>query len=371
MKLGLRPKDTAGLLPTDILFQNVFWSTVKAKLGWKPLAFDFISPRGAGDVLVLTRHLSCGMPVAYVPQGPEYSPRPDGYGSFLEELSDVMVGYLGPGIAFIRYDLPWVSPYAESEVHCGSHEWRGHPEPRLRELRMNFGTMKWNLRKAISDLTVADALILDIGRAEDEILKGMKPKTRYNIHLARHKGVSVLHASEEMLPAFYQLFGQTARRKSLPLCSYEHFAALFSTQAVNEHPGGIHFLLAVNGRDILAGAIIAISGRTATYLFGASADHNRNLMGSYAVQWSAIQLARTRGCSTYDMGAVSPRPDAGHPFYGLYRFKTGFGGNIVHRTGTWDYPLDSDAYATFRNLEVMERTCQAKRSQDCLESPTY
>ena len=360
MKLRLRPKDTAGLLPTDILFQNVFWSTVKAKLGWKPLAFDLITPRGAGDVLVLTRRLSCGVPVAYVPQGPEYSPRPDGYGSFLEELSDALVGYLDPGIALIRYDLPWVSPYAGSEARRNGHEWPDHPEPRLRELRMNFGTEKWNLRKAVSDLTVADALILDIGRTEEEILKDMKPKTRYNIHLARRKGVSVLHASEEMLPAFYQLFGQTGRRKGFPVCSYEHFAALFSTGAVREHPSGIHFLLAVNGQEPLAGAIIAISGRTATYLFGASADHGRNLMGSYSLQWSAIQLARAEGCSAYDMGAVSPRADAAHPFYGLYRFKTGFGGNIVHRTGTWDYPLDADAYTTFRNLEVMEGVCRTR-----------
>jgi lipid II:glycine glycyltransferase (peptidoglycan interpeptide bridge formation enzyme) len=40
-----------------------------------------------------------------------------------------------------------------------------------------------------------------------------------------------------------------------------------------------------------------------------------------------------------------------HPFYGMYRFKTGFGGEIVHRSGSWDYPFDLQRYETFRHFE--------------------
>jgi lipid II:glycine glycyltransferase (peptidoglycan interpeptide bridge formation enzyme) len=77
-------------------------------------------------------------------------------------------------------------------------------------------------------------------------------------------------------------------------------------------------------------------------------------MGSYLLHWEAIQYARSRQCFTYEMGAVSPAGFPDHPFYGLYRFKTGFGGRIVHQVGTWDYPVNDKAYRSFRNWETLQ-----------------
>jgi len=131
-------------------------------------------------------------------------------------------------------------------------------------------------------------------------------------------------------------------------------AALFSVHTCRHDSSEIHFLLAKYGRDILAGAIVGISGTTATYLFGASSNQNRNLMGPYALQWTAIRLARAKGCRVYDMGAVPPTGDPNHPFYGMYRFKIGFGGSMVHRSGSWDFPIDANHYATFRNTEMLD-----------------
>ena len=65
--------------------------------------------------------------------------------------------------------------------------------------------------------------------------------------------------------------------------------------------------------------------------------------------------ARRHGCTTYEMGAVSPGVDPSHPFYGLYRFKTGFGGRIEYRCGSWDYPLDRDGYRELSNAENLYR----------------
>jgi len=217
---------------------------------------------------------------------------------------------------------------------------------------MNIGTRTWPLRKAMVDLTVADAVVIDLVRTEETIFTAMKPKTRYNIRLAQRKGVSVFKASIEMLPLFYKLYLQTAKRNGFLPSSYRHFSVLFSTHAHNPESSEILFLLAVRGQAILAGAIIAISGQQAIYLHGASSNEGRNLMGSYAMHWEAIKLVRGKGCLTYDMGSVSPVADPNHPFYGMYRFKTGFGGKIAHRNGTWDYPLNRRGYRAFRNYEA-------------------
>ncbi|OPY60263.1 MAG: Lipid II:glycine glycyltransferase [Syntrophorhabdaceae bacterium PtaU1.Bin034] len=354
MLMKLRPKEPSALLPTDILFQTVFWSRVKSELGWNAHAFDLASQGCAGDLLVLTRSLCDGVTAAYVPQGPEYTPHPEHYGVFLEELSRLMAGYLDPPVSFIRYDLPWESQYSGGAcIDPRGGSWEGRPEARLRELRMNFGTSRWNLRKAPLDLTVADTLMVDLRGSEEEILAAMKSKTRYNVRLAERKGVRVFPASYDMLPVFYDLYRQTAERNRFPACDLRHFSALFAPLAQRIDSTEIHFLLAVHDKDLLAGAIIAISGKTATYLFGASSSRNRNLMGPYALQWNAMRLARTKGCSTYEMGAVPPTADRTHPFYGMYRFKAGFGGKIVHRSGSWDYPLDEAGYTKFRNAEML------------------
>ncbi len=354
MKIQLKQKETQEVFPSDIVFQTAFWSAVKSQLGWKSLAFDLTSPGLQGDVLVLTKNSSSGISLAYVPQGPEFCPETDHYGIFLEALSEAISKYLDTGTVFIRYDLPWESPYSETEANAGQPSFFERPEARIQELRMNFGTKAWNLRKSAVNYTFADKVILDLTRSEKKIMSDMKPKTRYNIRLALKKGVRVFQASPALLPAFYDLYQETAKRNNINLCDFRYFSALFSALSSPHKSCEILFLLAVHDNDLLSGAIIVISGRTATYLFGASANRKRNLMASYAIHWKAIQLARSKGCLNYDLGAVSPSKDPDHPFFGLYRFKTGFGGKIVHQTGSWDYPLDEKGYKLFRNCETFD-----------------
>jgi lipid II:glycine glycyltransferase (peptidoglycan interpeptide bridge formation enzyme) len=364
MSVRLAPKKIQSLLPTDILFQSDYWAHVKSRLGCKPVAFDILSPEptfnpardigrdNRGDVLVLLQPVGRNNLGAFVPQGPEQAPSGDHRGQYLEELSEALIRHLGPSVAFIRYDLPWESRYAR-EMHAKS--WTAFPEPRIREMRMNIGTRHWNLRKAEMDMTVASSLVVDIDRREEEILAGMKAKTRYNIGLARRKGVTVTPASMDKLPTFYDLYCQTARRNGFPSCDYRHFAALFQAHAQKSDTSELHFLLAGHGCDLLAGAIVAVSGNNAVFLHGASATANRTFMGSYALHWAAMRLARSRGCTRYDMGAVSPGAAPDHPFYGLFRFKTGFGGTIELRSGSWDYPLNDDVYNAYRNADALSR----------------
>jgi lipid II:glycine glycyltransferase (peptidoglycan interpeptide bridge formation enzyme) len=74
-------------------------------------------------------------------------------------------------------------------------------------------------------------------------------------------------------------------------------------------------------------------GRQGWYLYGASSNVKRNLMPSYALQWAAMRDLRVEGCLSYDLFGIPPYAEAGHPMFGLYQFKTGFGGRIVHTPG--------------------------------------
>lgn len=350
MIVPLSKKNIRELYPTDILFQTEYWAKVKNCLGWKPYAFNIGRDFARDDMLILVKSIGGNVSAAYVPQGPEFEPDIEHHGRYLEALSESIADQLDSKVAFIRYDLPWRSPYADDILE---HPHREVPDDRVRELRMNFGTRRWNLKKAPVDMTFADTYRIGIGCAEEEILARMKSKTRYNISLARRKGVRVRAVSADQLPVFYDMYLETARRNGIFISDYRYFSTLFSARVHHGDSPEIVLLMATHDNDILACGIITITAQDAFFLHGASSNAKRNLMGSHALHWEAIRYAKSRGCRTYDMGAVSPGRIPDHSFFGLYRFKTGFGGRIVHRTGSWDYPIKESAYTAFRNWEKL------------------
>jgi lipid II:glycine glycyltransferase (peptidoglycan interpeptide bridge formation enzyme) len=163
--------------------------------------------------------------------------------------------------------------------------------------------------------------------------------------------VRALHFDQ--LNVWYDLYRDTAMRNGINLHDIEYFRAVLTARANHTHsPAKVILLVAELGNVPLAAMFLVISGKRATYLYGASASQMKNFMGSYALQWGAITMAKSMGCTEYDMFGVSPNPDPDHPMYGLYRFKTGFGGEIYHSLGSWDYPLDEKKYNLFAAMEM-------------------
>ncbi|HAE23051.1 MAG TPA: peptidoglycan bridge formation protein FemAB [Spirochaetaceae bacterium] len=343
MNIRIRPKPPAELASTRLLQQTALWGRIKRKLGWKPLSFDLeFEGKPAGDILVLLRELGDGASIAYVPFGPEELPDHNRRGPYLALLSADLHALLGQGCIFVRWDLPWLSPYAEEDDYFDEKGyWLGPPEPRLRELRMNWGVAEVGLRKAPSDILPPDTMIVDLQGDDDELLKRMKPKTRYNIRLAERRSVKVREGRAEDLPAWNALYAASARRNRIQAHKPDYFDSLPGQRAKDAN---IRLLLAEKEGKPLAALFLSTAADGASYLYGASADEDRNHMASYALQWAAMKSARDSGCAAYDMFGVAPRPDPSHPMYGLYLFKAGFGGRLIHRQGAWDYPYDEGAY---------------------------
>jgi len=356
MNLTVQQKRIEKLLPTGILQQTSFWSRVKERLGWKPDAFDLSVPDTEADILLIRKNIAPDAEIAYVPFGPEVLPDEDSRGIFLEEVSEELKSRLPRNCIFIRYELPWESPYArEPERFDSAGRWTRLPEPHDRELRMNFGTAKHNLRKSPTDILPADTVIVDLSSPLNVIFERMKPKTRYNIRLAEKTGVSVSTSNLLELPLWYDLYLETCRRHGLGAQSYKHFESIFLVSQNGISSVTPLLLLARREGLVIAGMILILSHSRATYLYGASSWEHRRFMATYALQWEAIRISKEFGCTEYDLFGVSPGPDPAHPLYGLYRFKTGFGGRIVHRQGCWDYPLKPESYTQFRAKELTDR----------------
>jgi lipid II:glycine glycyltransferase (peptidoglycan interpeptide bridge formation enzyme) len=190
----------------------------------------------------------------------------------------------------------------------------------------------------------------------------MKPKWRYNVRLGGRK-TRVWRADTGGLDTFYALFRETALRDGIAIHGQAYYARLFETAASANAPVDARLYLAEADGEPLAGIITLFRGRTATYLYGASSGRNRNLMAAYALQWRAICDAKEVGCEEYDMFGIPPDASPSHPMAGLYQFKTGFGGSIIHRPGSWDYAYGGLRTALFRAAEKCRKTFRDARKK--------
>jgi lipid II:glycine glycyltransferase (peptidoglycan interpeptide bridge formation enzyme) len=169
-----------------------------------------------------------------------------------------------------------------------------------------------------------------------------KPKTRYNIGLAVRHGVTVRPASLDEWDDIFPLFEETSRRDGFPIHTKGYYAALLSGLDGRPEAGGLARLtVAEHQGHVLAAIIVAAFGSTAIYLHGASRSEGRQHMPTYAIQWEAIQWARAHGCRVYDLWGIpdeagqgmEPEEDQRGGLWGVYRFKRGFGGEIVRYAG--------------------------------------
>lgn len=157
------------------------------------------------------------------------------------------------------------------------------------------------------------------------------------------------------MDTWYDLYAETAQRNGMSLQDKEFFRTVLEAEGREDH-GEVQLLMASFKGEMLAAMIFVISGKRATYLFGASTAKQRGMMAPYRLQWEAIQRAKNAGCVEYDMFGTSPHPYPSHPMAGLFRFKHGFGAELFHRMGCWDYPLLEAEYKMYRAQEIQAQS---------------
>ena len=372
---NIKEADLAICERADSFLQSAMWGRFKSRFGWQTSAFAVEwTDGGERPLLILSRRIAPGVVMAYVPWGPEL---PGNWGLGLNSAMTELAHALRPhlrGVAFIRFDPPvsmgngeWgvgnrgfcSDDRAISESYPGISKSEPHsPLPTPFSLTNPFSLPNPHspLTRAAADIQPPDTVLLDLSPNEEAILAAMKAKWRYNIGLAEKHGVVVSESGEEGVDVFYRLLSETAERDGIAIHSAGYYRALFEEcGAGGEVPLQLRLYTASHEGDALAAIVVLFRGRQATYLYGASANIKRNLMAPYALQWRAMTEAKAFGCTEYDLFGIPPNENPDHPMAGLYRFKTGFGGTIIHRSGSWDYPYKPALYALFSGAERLRK----------------
>jgi peptidoglycan pentaglycine glycine transferase (the first glycine) len=323
--------------PNAHLLQTGEWGELKSAFGWKPIRIIC----GNVGVQILLRKLPLGFTIGYIPK-PAFTTQQPAFNQELWFEIDMVCKKNRAIFLKLEPDL-WQD--AESNRI---------PITNYRE------ASRWDqLQISPHNIQPPRTIIVDIKGSEEEILARMKQKTRYNIRLAKKKGVTVRAWSD--IESFHRMMLLTGKRDEFGVHSREYYQRAYDLL----HPKQMGELLLAEYEDKpLAALFVARNGNRAYYLYGASTDEERNRMPTYLLQWEAMKWAKSHGCEEYDLWGV---PDEGETtleahfetrhdgLWGVYRFKRGFGGELQRAVQAMDRvynPLLYWAYLRFiRNRE--------------------
>jgi lipid II:glycine glycyltransferase (peptidoglycan interpeptide bridge formation enzyme) len=281
------------------ILQTAEWGALKSAFGWE--AVRIVS--GECGVQILFRKLPLGFTLAY-------APKPlSGFERLFPEVDAVC---RRKRAVFLKIEPDeWDDALTSTPLLPG--EGRG-------------------LRESLHNIQPPRTIIISLEGSDDDILARMKQKCRYNVRLAEKKGV-IVRASDD-LDGFHRMMSLTGGRDGFGVHSLEYYKKAYELF----RPAGMAELLVAEFESKpLAALMVFALGRRAYYLYGASTDEERNLMPTYLLQWRAMQWAKERGCTEYDLWGVPDVDEATleaqfesrhDGLWGVYRFKRGFGGEV-------------------------------------------
>ncbi len=321
--------------PKGHVLQSWEWGRVKAVTGWQPIRIVAEEDGGiVAAVSILKRNLPMGLGCLF------YSPR-------------------GPVIDMADQEAWRVLQQAvrtEAKKHNASF-WKVDPDvdkdfdiaPGWLQGLKSAGFVSVDKGQGFEGVQPRFVFRLDISKDLDTLLAECHQKTRYNIRLARKKGVEIVTgAGKECLPAFYDILTTTASRDHFLIRPYSYFEGFYD----HLYPAGqTELFMAYYEGEPIAGTLTFKMGDKAWYIYGASSNAHRNLMPNYLIQWTMIEWAKENGCTMYDFRGVPGDVGQDHPLYGLVKFKKGFNGKYTEFIGEYDLVYRPMAYRLYHFLE--------------------
>lgn len=194
--------------------------------------------------------------------------------------------------------------------------------------------LKFGFKKSEKEIQPSETIILDLRKSEEELLKGMKQKTRYNIGVAEKHGIKIKENGD--FEPFWRILEETAKRDKFHLHPKKYYETMLKSNLEATPPSSENKLFfAEKDGKIIAAAIVNFFGKRATYLHGASSAEHKNLMAPYLLHWEIARYAKKNGFEEYDFWGISEKK-----YPGVTRFKLGFGGGKIIYPGAYDLAFD-------------------------------
>jgi lipid II:glycine glycyltransferase (peptidoglycan interpeptide bridge formation enzyme) len=194
--------------------------------------------------------------------------------------------------------------------------------------------------------------VLDISKSEEDLLKNMHPKGRYNIKVANKHGVKVIQDnSEKAFEKYWRLTEETTRRQGFYAHTkqyHKHQWETFGHDANKDHLTSHLMTASYDGKTVTT-MLFFVFHDTLYYPYGASSNEHRNVMHSNLAMWEGIRFGQKLGLKKFDMwGAMGPEPDQKDPWFGFHNFKQKFGPEHVEFIGSYDLVINPILYQGYK-----------------------
>lgn len=321
--------------PQGSFLQTRRWADLKARFGWESVRLG-VTQDGelVAGAQVLFRRLPLGA-LAYAPRGPiGLGEDPDATASLLAALH----GSARDRGAFCLKVEPPVSGGAAVRLLGAAGFVPSRPtQPR-------------------------STLVVDLSASPSALWTRLSPGVRYNVRLARRHGLRVVDGRGDDLGAFYRLLAQTAARAGFGVHCREYYEAAWEHLASQ---GQARLALAELDGEPLAAALTLTAGRRAFHVYAGSSLVGRQLKPNDLLHWEVIRRAQADGFLSYDLwgipdavgraaeagGSTTEIAGAGDGLWGVYRFKSGFGGEVVRYVGAFDYACAPARYRLWTSAQ--------------------
>lgn len=217
------------------------------------------------------------------------------------------------------------------------------------------------LRPAAHPLFTKYTFILDLTKPEEELLKAMHPKTRYNIRVALKHDVKITQDnSDKAFEDYLKLTEETIKRQNFYAHTQKYHRLMWETlrtEKIDTDKLTAHLFLAKYKEQTLAAWILFVYKNTLYYPYGASSSLHRETMASNLLMWEAIRFGKKLGLKKFDMwGSLSNNPDKNDPWYGFHRFKEGYGPKHVEFAGSFDLIINPVLYELYKIMDKIRWT---------------
>jgi lipid II:glycine glycyltransferase (peptidoglycan interpeptide bridge formation enzyme) len=178
-------------------------------------------------------------------------------------------------------------------------------------------------------------VVLDLSHDLQDIQHGMRRQRRQNIRRSQEDGVSVRLGTRDDLHTFYELHRATAHRQGFTTYAESYYQEMWDRLSPNN---GIQIFVATDGKQETSAMVVTAFGdRVYTKVSGWSGE-NPSHHPNEAVDWAAIQWAKTAGYHYFDFEGFDRRdaqaiqtthkaPAEWHNTSSYYKY--GFGGEVL------------------------------------------
>lgn len=210
-----------------------------------------------------------------------------------------------------------------------------------------------DLHELLQTVTFDRTVVLDLTRAEEELLAAMKKRGRRDVRKAMRDETMAAGEetglSREGFGELYQLLVETGRRDGFGISDEETYWAMLDAL------GPEHCRLFVTRRQgrALAWGIVTVNSPYATYYYAASSAEGRRAGAADLLVWHMATTLRACGVQTFDLMGVDS--DRAPQLRGVRDFKTKFSAEITEVDGAWDVPVQPVRYAALVAALALKR----------------